>query len=55
MPTARVTPDLDMHYEIDDFTDPWSEAETILMIHGNAERGQAWYGVPEAALNEASK
>ena len=31
-----------MHYEIDDFTDPWREAETILMIHGNAERGQAW-------------
>jgi len=50
MPTARVTPDLDMHYEIDDFTDPWREAETILMIHGNAERGQAWYGwVPTLA------
>ena len=39
-----------MHYEIDDFTDPWREAETILMIHGNAERGQAWYGwVPTLA------
>ena len=50
MPTARVAPDLEMHYEIDDFTDPWRAAETILMIHGNAERGQAWYGwVPHLA------
>ncbi len=50
MPTARVAPDLEMHYEIDDFTDPWREAETILMIHGNAERGLAWYGwVPHLA------
>ena len=23
MPTFRPTPDLEMHYEVDDFTDPW--------------------------------
>ncbi len=50
MPIARVATDLDMHYVIDDYTDPWREAETILMIHGNAERGQSWYGwVPHLA------
>ena len=37
-------------YRIDDFTDPWRTPETILMIHGNAERGFSWYGwVPTLA------
>src|SRR5437762_13907593 len=50
MPTLRATPDLVMHYEIDDFTDPWRDRETILMLHGNAESGAAWYGwVPSLA------
>jgi pimeloyl-ACP methyl ester carboxylesterase len=50
MPTARIDASLEMHYLVDDYTDPWREAETILMIHGNAERGQAWYGwVPHLA------
>jgi 3-oxoadipate enol-lactonase len=38
------SPGLDMHYEVDDFTDPWRAPETVLMLHGNAESGQAWYG-----------
>ena len=42
-------PDLDLHYRVDDFTDPWSEPETVLMLHGNAESSAAWYGwVPHA-------
>ena len=50
MPTFRPTPDLDMHYEVDDFTDPWRQPETILMLHGNAESGLAWYAwVPKLA------
>ena len=49
MPIFRAAPDLAMHYEVDDFTDPWREAETIL-LHGNAESGLAWYGwVPSLA------
>ena len=32
-----------MHYEVDDFTDPWRRPETVLMLHGNAESGLAWY------------
>jgi 3-oxoadipate enol-lactonase len=35
MPSFQPTPDLDMHYEVDDFTDPWRTAETVLMLHGN--------------------
>ena len=50
MPTFRPTPDLVMHYEVDDFTDPWRQPETILLLHGNAESGLAWYGwVPALA------
>src|SRR5260370_8088313 len=50
MPTFRPTPDLNMHYEVDDFTDPWHRPDTILLLHGNAESGLAWYGwVPALA------
>jgi len=50
MPTFRPTPDLVMHYEIDDFTDPWHRPETILLLHGNAESGLAWHAwVPALA------
>jgi len=50
VPTFRVAPDLDMHYRVDDFTDPWRTPETILLLHGNAESGEAWYGwVPSLA------
>jgi 3-oxoadipate enol-lactonase len=50
MPTFRTTPDLVMHYEVDDFSDPWRDNETILMLHGNAESSTAWYGwVPHLA------
>jgi 3-oxoadipate enol-lactonase len=44
------SPGLDLHYEIDDFTDPWQQPQTVLMLHGNAESGEAWYGwVPTLA------
>ena len=50
MPTLQLSPDLEMHYRVDDFTDPWREPETVLMLHGNAESGAVWYGwVPHLA------
>jgi 3-oxoadipate enol-lactonase len=50
MPDFRPSPDLDMHYQVDDFTDPWRRPQTILMLHGNAESGLAWYAwVPKLA------
>ena len=49
MPKLKL-PDLEMHYVVDDFTDPWSKPETILMLHGNAESSLAWYAwVPHLA------
>jgi 3-oxoadipate enol-lactonase len=50
VPTFQPTTDLDMHYEVDDFTDPWRPAQAIFLLHGNAESGLAWYGwVPSLA------
>src|SRR5271169_3954286 len=50
MPTLLCPPDAQLHYLVDDFTDPWREAQTILLLHGNAESGAAWYGwVPDLA------
>ncbi len=42
MPSFRVTPDLEMHYRDDEFVDPWCSKETVLLLHGNAESGEAW-------------
>ena len=50
MPTVHVAPDLEMHYLADDYTDPWRTAETVLLLHGNAESGRVWFGwVPHLA------
>ena len=50
MPAFQPTPDLTMHYEVDDFTDPWREPEMVLLLHGNAESGLAWWRwVPKIA------
>src|SRR6202035_4914133 len=50
MSEFRPSPDLQMHYNVDDFTDPWRQPQTILMLHGNAESGLAWYAwVPKLA------
>ncbi len=50
MARLHIPPDLDMHYRVDDFTDPWRQPQTVLMLHGNAESGLAWYAwVPKLA------
>ncbi len=43
MPTFDASPNLGLHYLVDDFTDPWSQGETMLLLHGNAESSLAWY------------
>ena len=46
----RPAADLEMRYRVDDFSDPWRTPQTILMLHGNAESGVAWYAwVPKLA------
>lgn len=50
MPVIRTAPDLETYYRIDDFTDPWSEAPWIVLMHGVAESSEAWYGwIPHLA------
>ena len=41
---------LELHVEVDDFADPWSEHETVVLLHGFAESGRAWFAwVPRLA------
>lgn len=35
-------PDFRMFYEVDDYTDPWTKAETVLFVHGFTETAEAW-------------
>jgi 3-oxoadipate enol-lactonase len=50
MPTVHIASDLEMHYLVDDFTDPWRDPETILLLHGSSESGAVWFGwVPHLA------
>jgi pimeloyl-ACP methyl ester carboxylesterase len=42
MPILK-SPGLELYYEVDDYTDPWTTPETILLLHGNCESGAAWY------------
>lgn len=50
MPFARITPDLEMYYEVDDFAEPWRARETVVLLHGNAESSAVWSGwVPHLA------
>lgn len=50
MPTLALSAGVDLCYTVDDCTDPWTRPEAVLLIHGNNESGQAWYGwVPHLA------
>src|SRR5205823_8970033 len=31
-----------LYWRLDDFTDPWTSAPTVLLIHGFAESGETW-------------
>src|ERR1700722_12319480 len=50
MPVIQISPDLEMYYLLDDYTDPWLKPDTVLLIHGTAESSAVWYGwVPHLA------
>src|SRR5258706_533563 len=38
----EIAPGVSLAYTLDDYTDPWTDAETIILIHGIAESGEAW-------------
>jgi len=43
MPKAKLSTGINMHFEIDDYTDPWTQPEAVLMMHGNLECSASWY------------
>jgi 3-oxoadipate enol-lactonase len=50
VPVLKLPTGVDLYYTVDDFTDPWTRPETILLCHGNNESHRAWYGwVPHLA------
>ncbi len=50
MPIVDLPNQLQMYYDDDDFTDPWTDAETVILHHGNAKNARLWYAwVPRLA------
>jgi 3-oxoadipate enol-lactonase len=48
MPELRLDDGCLLHYTIDDYSDPWRETESILLLHGLGESGAVWFGwVPQ--------
>jgi pimeloyl-ACP methyl ester carboxylesterase len=50
MHTLKASDGLELRYEVDDYTDPWREADTVLLLHaamGSSRRFRAW--VPHLA------
>jgi 3-oxoadipate enol-lactonase len=46
----EVEPGIKLHVVIDDFTEPWRRAETVLMVHSMGQNLDAWRGwVPHLA------
>ena len=48
--TLEREPGVSLAYTVDDFSDPWHDVDTIILVHGLAESGAAWHGwVPHLA------
>ena len=43
MPVLHRDGEPDLYYEVDDFTDPWSDAPYILLQHGFGRSSKFWY------------
>lgn len=44
MPKLEIGADLETYYRVDNFFNPWSEVDTVMLLHGIAESSSAWYG-----------
>ncbi|MGZ5167927.1 MAG: alpha/beta fold hydrolase [Burkholderiales bacterium] len=42
MPYLQLNSDTRIFYEVDDWTDPWTTPESVVMIHGFTECTEAW-------------
>jgi len=43
MPILKLTGRPNLHYVIDDYTDPWRNAPYLFLQHGNGRSGEFWY------------
>lgn len=43
MPIVKRPNHPDIHYALDDFTDPWKNAPYLILQHGFDRSGQFWY------------
>ena len=43
MPKVRIDETFEMDYEIDDFTDPWTQPDTVILQHGAMHPRIFWY------------
>ena len=43
MPILRRVGKPDLHYELDDFTDPWANAPVLMLQHGYCRNARFWY------------
>jgi pimeloyl-ACP methyl ester carboxylesterase len=41
---VKLNDGTELFYTIDDFTDPWTQPETVVMHHGMAKNHKLWYG-----------
>ena len=41
---VKLDDGIELFYTVDDFTDPWAEAETVVLHHGMAKNHKLWYG-----------
>ncbi len=53
MPHFEVSPGVSLAYTVDDFTDPWAPAPTVLLLHGLAESGEAFRAFVPALSRQA--
>ncbi len=40
---ARLDDGIELFYTVDDFTDPWTDPETVVLHHGMAKNHKLWY------------
>ncbi|MBY0440094.1 MAG: alpha/beta hydrolase, partial [Burkholderiales bacterium] len=43
MPLFQRPGQPDLHYHLDDFTDPWRHAPLLILQHGNGRSAEFWY------------
>ncbi len=52
MAILRLDDGCELDYTVDDFTPPWSTSDVVVLLHGVAECGDAWFGwMPEMAAH----